>query len=114
MRLAKSDYETNLIQNFATRDTSKIYKGAYHQTKFNTTYCQLWSLPMLPLTMTEHLCSIHTSTQSLTTVLLHYHHLKTCHLLSKRFVTSIFLNLKSTTCWLHLTQPWLWVLLALV
>jgi len=117
MRSAKSDYETNLIQSFATRNSSKIYKYIRGITRQNS----------IPPTVNfesssatsdrdrAYLFSAYTSTQSLPTVLWHYDHLKTCHVLSKRFVTSIFLNLnsKSTTFWLHSTQPRLWVSTAL-
>ena len=113
MRSAKSDYETNVIQSFANRNSSKIYKyirGITRQIQYHL--LSTLSLPLLPLTVTEHLCSMPTSTQSLPTVRLHYHHLKTFHFLSmsKWFVTSIFLNLKPTTFWLHWTQPRQWAL----
>jgi len=113
MRSAKSDYETNIIQSFANRNSSKIYKytrGITRQVQYHL--LSTLSLPLLPLTVTEHLCSMPTSTQSLPTVRLHYHHLKTFHFLSmsKWFVTSIFLNLKPTTFWLHWSQPRQWAL----
>ena len=70
MRSAKSDYETNVIQSFANRNSSKIYKYITRQNSIPPTF----NFESSFATSDRDRASLFNA-QSLPTVFLHYHHL---------------------------------------